>query len=201
MHASCADVFRPALNRKAVVYETGLIVAGSLAIAVSAQLAVRLPFSPVPITAQTLVVMLIGALYGSRRAAACVGAYLMEGAVGLPVFASGMAGLPYMLGPTGGYLAGFFVGATLTGWLAERGWDRRMHWAILAMASGYAVVFVLGLAWLSLFAGLQGAISTGLLPFLPGCALKIGIAAALMPTLWRVLRRWDERFGEPGNAL
>src|SRR5512146_2914983 len=103
---SYADVMRPSLRRGVLFYELGLIVAGSLLLALSAQVVIPLPFSPVPITGQTLVVLLIGATYGSRRGALCLLAYLSEGTAGLPVFAGGNAGLAYSFGPTGGYLWG-----------------------------------------------------------------------------------------------
>ncbi len=121
----CADIFRPSVRRYAGVYDAALILGASLLIALSARIAVPVPFSPAPITGQTLAVLLVGALLGSRRGALSVLAYLAEGAMGLPVFAGGGAGILWLLGPTGGYLFGFIAAAFVTGWLAERGWDRR----------------------------------------------------------------------------
>jgi biotin transport system substrate-specific component len=115
-----------------------LVVGGSLVVALSAQLVVRLPFTPVPITGQTLGVLLVGAALGARRGAAALALYLMEGAAGLPFFAGGMAGAAYLLGPTGGYLLAFPLAAFITGWAAERGWDRNGLTTAAAMTLGVA---------------------------------------------------------------
>lgn len=163
------------------VRELVLLAAGSALLAVSAQIVVWLPLSPVPVTGQTLAVLLIGALYGSRRGTACVGAYLVEGACGLPVFAGGSSGLLYLLGPTGGYLVGFLGAAWIVGVLAERGWDRRLGPALAAMALGTAMIFVCGLIWLALYVGPGRVLAQGLVPFLPGAAIKIALAAVLVP--------------------
>lgn len=161
-----------------------LIVAGSLLLTVSAK--VQVPFWPVPMTMQTFVVMVLGAALGWRLAGATVLAYLAQGAVGLPVFAGG-AGLAYLTGPTGGYLVGFLAGAVVVGWLAERGWDRRMSTSFLAMLAGDAVIFVLGVGYLAALIGLGPAIAAGLVPFLAGEALKIALAMTIMPAGWRFL--------------
>lgn len=186
--ATYADMLRPAAKRAALAYDALLIAGGSLLIALSAQIAVRLPFSPVPITAQTLTVLLLGALLGRRRAALTVLAYIAQGLAGLPVFAGGAAGLAYLLGPTGGYLVGFVAAAWTTGWLAERGWDRRILSTALAMLIGNVVLYAFGLAWLSLYVG-GAALTLGLLPFLAGDLLKIALAAAALPAGWKALRQ------------
>jgi biotin transport system substrate-specific component len=187
--AVLADRFRPSAGASALVYDGLLVLAGSGLIALSAVLAVRLPISPVPITGQTFAVLLVGALLGWRRGVATVGLYLLEGACGLPVFAGGVVGGPaYMFGPTGGYLVGFLAGAALTGWLAGRGWDRHFATTAAAMALGSAALFACGVLWLAVLVGLPLAVQTGLLPFLPGEAIKIALAAGLLPTAWKVLR-------------
>lgn len=183
-----ADMLRPAAKRAALAYDALLIAGGSLLIALSAQIAVRLPFSPVPITAQTLVVLLLGALLGRRRAALTVLAYIAQGLAGLPVFAGGASGLAYLLGPTGGYLVGFAAAAWATGWLAEYGWDRHVFSAALAMLIGNVVIYALGLAWLSLYVG-DAALTLGLLPFVAGDLLKIALAAAVLPAGWKLMKR------------
>jgi biotin transport system substrate-specific component len=182
-----ADVLRPTARGLALAYDASLVLGGSLLVALTAQIAVRLPFSPVPITAQTLAVLLVGALLGSRRGAWSMLAYLGQGLIGLPVFATGASGPAYVLGPTGGYLLGFVAAAYLTGWLAERGWDRRIGTALLAMLIGNAAIYALGLPWLSIYAGTH-TLALGLLPYLAGDALKLALAAAALPGGWRLLR-------------
>lgn len=192
-YLTCAGTFRPAVRRKALAYDAGLVLGGSILLALSARVSFHV--GPVPITAQTLAVVVLGALLGSRRGALAVLAYLAEGAGGLPVFAEGV-GLPYMLGPTGGYLAGFVPAAWLAGYLAERGWDRRMGTTLLAMAAAHALIYVFGLAWLACWMamspdwqGLNHMFVVGLYPFLPGDVLKVCLATALLPSGWRLLGR------------
>jgi biotin transport system substrate-specific component len=152
----------------------------------------RVPFWPVPMTMQTLVVLMLGMACGPRLGAGAVVAYLLVGAAGLPVFAGTPErgiGLAYMMGPTGGFLMGFVLAAWITGALAERGWDRSVPWCAAAMLAGTVVIFVLGLAALIPITGLSRAIETGLVPFLASSALKIALGAVAMPVIWRVLGR------------
>jgi len=179
------DVMRPAEKQRALVYDVLLVLFGTLIVALSAR--IEVPFYPVPFTAQTFAVLFIGALYGRVRGGATLLAYLLEGAAGLPVFAGGGAGLPYLLGPTGGYLVGFMVAAFVVGMLAERGWDRRFWTTILAMVIGNLIIYLLGVTYLSTLFGLQAAIAGGLLPFLLGDALKIALAAVLLPLGWKYI--------------
>jgi biotin transporter BioY len=188
-YATYADVYRPAVQPRAFFYDAALVIAGSLLIALSAQLAVRLPFTPVPITAQTLAVLLTGALLGWRRGVAAVLLYLGEGLAGLPVFAGGGAGPGHMAGPTGGYLIGFLLAAFTTGWLAERGWDRRFGTTFLAMLAGNVLLYVPGLLWLTQFVGADKVLALGLYPFIIGDLIKVLIAAALLPAGWKLLSR------------
>jgi biotin transport system substrate-specific component len=153
-----------------------LVVAGVLAIAASAQIRIPLPFSLVPITGQTFAVMLIAAVYGPRRGVATIVAYITSGAMGLPFFAGGAAGIAYLAGPTTGYLAGWIGAAWLIGSLMERGWSERAWTTALAMWFGSLVIFASGVLWLSRFVGLEQAIVTGFLPFIPGDFVKIGLA-------------------------
>ena len=153
-----------------------LILAGDILLAASAR--VTVPFWPVPMTMQTLVVLIIGAGYGWRLGAATMLAYLVEGVAGLPVFAAG-AGPAYFAGPTGGYIAGFVLAATLAGWLAERGITRRPVTALLGFLVADTLVFVAGVGWLGSLIGLDKAIHGGLIPFLPAEALKIVLATVL----------------------
>jgi len=166
------------------------VVLGSLFVALCAQISI--PLRPVPITGQTLGVLLVGALLGRRLGALALLAYLGEGLVGLPVFAGGTSawspssvpGVPVIIGPTAGYLIGFVPAAFLVGWLAEHGWDRRVLSAAAAMALGNVVIYVLGLAGLARFVPPASLLPLGLLPFLPGDALKIALAAAVLPGAW-----------------
>ena len=166
--------------------ELALIAVANLCLVLSAQAAVRLPFTPVPITAQTLAVLMAGALLGRRRGTLAVLAYLAEGAAGLPVFAGGAGGLPYMLGPTGGYLAGFLLAAYITGGLKDRGWERRPLSALAMLALGNLAIYLPGLLWLSRFVGPEKALALGFFPFLIGDALKLALGA---PALLLARRR------------
>src|SRR5438105_8609906 len=130
-----------------VVRQVGLVIGFSMLTALAAQVVV--PIGPVPITGQTFAVLLTGALLGSRLGAFAMIAYLIEGASGLPFFAGGMAGLPHLLGPTGGYLVAFPAAAYITGAFAEHGWDRKFLTAAAAMAIGSAVIILCGWMWFS----------------------------------------------------
>jgi biotin transport system substrate-specific component len=160
-----------------------LAIGGALALALSAK--AQVPFYPVPMTLQTLAVLAIGATFGARLAAATILLYLAEGLAGLQVFANLSAGPLYMAGPTGGYLAGFLVAATLVGWLAERGWDRSLGLLLAAMALGSLVIYALGFAWLAHLIGAQKAWTAGVLPFLLGDLVKTLLAWALVTAAWR----------------
>ena len=163
-----------------------LAVLGTVVLWISARISI--PFYPVPMTLQTLAVMLIGALLGWRLGTATVLLYLAEGAAGLPVFAGtperGL-GLAYMAGPTGGYLLGFVLAAMLVGWLAERGWTRSIGRCILTMCAANLALFVPGVLWLGvLFGWSPQLLDLGVTPFIPGAILKIGLAVMCLQALW-----------------
>lgn len=168
-----------------------LVVAFSLLMALSAQFVIPLPWTPVPITGQTFVVLLTGALLGSRLGALAMIAYLIEGALGLPFFQTGSGGLPYLIAsPTTGYLLSYPAAAFVTGMLAERGWDRRFLTAAAAMTIGSLLILLGGWAWLSLwFRTGADAFRVGVAPFLAGDVLKIALAAAALPSGWAIVRR------------
>lgn len=168
-----------------------LVVGFSLLVALSAQVVVPLPWTPVPLTGQTFAVLLTGALLGPRLGALALVAYLAEGALGLPFFKGGAGGAHYLfLSPTAGYLLAFPAAAFVTGLLAERGWDRRFLTAAAAMALGSLVILGAGWAWLALFySGPAAAFGAGVLPFLVGDVVKIALAAAALPAGWALLRR------------
>ena len=167
-----------------------LAVLGTAMLTLSAKL--QVPFWPVPMTMQTFVVLVIGMAYGWRLAGATVMLYLLEGAVGLPVFAGTPErgiGLAYMAGPTGGYLVGFVVAAAMLGWLAERGWDRTLGRTLVAMALGHSVIFACGVVWLANSVGWDRAVTVGLTPFWAATILKTFLGAAVLPLAWRFARR------------
>ena len=168
-----------------LMHRIALVIAGSALIALSAH--IKVPFYPVPVTMQTMVILLIGMTYGSRLGALTVMAYLAEGAMGLPVFAGG-AGIAYMAGPTGGYLFGFLVSAFVLGALAERGWGKTWQTTAAAMVIGNLVIYTFGVMWLSNIVGsFDKGIQFGLLPFIYGDILKIVIAMAALPLAWKIL--------------
>lgn len=188
-YVTYADIFQPAEKKLAGLYNLILVIAASLLIGISAQIAVILPFSPVPVTAQTFAVLMIAALLGRRRAALTVLAYIAQGAAGLPVFSLGKAGLPILVGPTGGYLAGFIAAAYVVGMLAEKGWDRRISTTILAMMLGNIIIYTFGMFGLMAFTGPNKTVLiAGLYPFIVGDCLKIALAAMILPAGWKILK-------------
>jgi biotin transport system substrate-specific component len=185
-----------AMPRAGVLSNAVLIVGASLLTALAAQLALPVPWSPVPITGQTFMVLLSGAVLGSRRAFLAQALYLAEGAIGLPVFAAGGAGVATFAGPTAGYLFAFPLAAALTGVLAERGWDRHFSTMLVAMLIGSAVVFSLGLAVLARFVPAGSLLAAGLYPFILGDLIKATLAALAFPAAWR----WARSHGSSSGA-
>jgi biotin transport system substrate-specific component len=181
-------VLWPSGGRGAVLRGSALMAIGSLLLALSAKM--QVPFWPVPMTMQTFVVLVIGMAYGWRLGGATVLLYMAEGAAGLPVFATG-SGIAYMVGPTGGFLAGFLVAVTALGWLAERGWDRSLVRTAIAMAIGHAVILGCGVSWLAHLFGWAKAVQFGLAPFWAATALKTALGIAVMPAAWNLLGRRD----------
>jgi biotin transport system substrate-specific component len=180
-----------------------LVLTGSLLVAGMAQLYVKLPFTPVPITGQTLAVLLVGGALGARRAGASMALYLAWIAIGLPFAAEGNSGLDMLKVSTasGGYLWGFVLAAILVGWLADRGWDKDLGRAWAAMLLGSIVIYVLGVTWLAAAldipvaadgAELNDALEFGMYPFIIGDVLKLLIAGAALPAAWRFLGPKEE---------
>jgi len=163
-----------------------LALVGTLALTVSAK--TQIPFWPVPMTMQTFVVLVIGMAYGSRLGTATVALYLLEGALGLPVFAGTPEkgiGLAYMMGPTGGYLLGFVVAAWVCGWLAERGFDRSPLKSLIAMSVGHALILVFGVAWLAQLMGIEKAFMVGVVPFWAATIVKTLLGVVTLPLAWK----------------
>jgi len=170
-----------------LAYNALLVLGGGVLIALSARLAFPVPFSPVPITLQTLAVLVVAALLGRTRGSASVVAYLAAGASGLPVFAGG-GGPAYLIGPTGGYLIGFIAASYLVGYLAEAGWTRRVLPTVVAMLAGSATILGCGALWLGVFGGID-AVAAGVVPFLVGDALKVAVATVVLPVAARTVDR------------
>lgn len=164
-----------------------LVLGGTGLLALSAK--VQVPFYPVPMTMQTLAVLVIGAAFGWRLGALTILAYLAEGAMGIPVFAGKGAGLGYMMGPTGGYLLGFVLAAALTGYLSERGYTKSVVGALAVLALGHVVLFVPGYLWLASLFGAAKAYAVGVAPFYLATVLKTGLGAALLPAAWWAVGR------------
>ena len=180
-------LFAPLTSTKGVA----VAFAASLFVALSAQVVIPIPFSDVPITGQPFAVLLVGALLGSRLGALALAFYLLEGAMGLPFFYGGHGGLAHLLAsPTAGYLWSYPLVAFVTGWLAERGWDRRFVTAAAAMALGLVVMLAGGFAWRAAFLMPPAqAFATSVVPFIPGGIIKILLAAAMLPLGWRLVGR------------
>jgi biotin transport system substrate-specific component len=181
----------PWTRKRTFASDFTLILGGSLFIALCAK--IKIPLLPVPVTMQTFAVLIIAALFGPRRGALTVLIYLLQGGLGLPVFANN-AGFLAFVGPTGGYLIGFVFAAFLVGLLAQKGWDRKPAKTILAMFLGNLVIYVCGMVWLWLLASVgrislpaKGLFAVGMYPFILGDLLKILLAAYLLPTAWKLL--------------
>ena len=178
--------FRTAERVGAVAFVTVLT-------AIAAQFSVPLPFTPVPLTLQPMIVLVGGAALGARLGMTSQLLYLALGLAGLPVFAASPIlpqGMARLLGPTGGYLMSYPMAALVAGWLAERGFDRRYATAVVAMAAGLAIVFACGVAWLGFVlqpaGGFTAALHAGFTPFVVADVLKLLVAAGVMPALWRL---------------
>ncbi|MCS0646860.1 biotin transporter BioY [Curtobacterium flaccumfaciens] len=184
-HRPLADALLP---RTAVV-STALVLGGALLTAGAAQVSV--PIWPVPITGQTLAVLLVGSALGARRGALSMLVYALLGVVGLPVFADGSAGVGVLVGPSGGYIVGFVAAAALVGWVAERFGDRPLRNALLSFALGTVVTFVAGMAWLAVALGLdlQQTLQYGLYPFVLGGVVKTVIGAGVISLGWTAALR------------
>ena len=177
--------------RAGVLADVVLVALGAALVALAAQVSIPLPFTPVPITGQTFAVVLVGGALGAVRGGASLVLYLGLGIVGVPVYQDGGSGWDHVSGATGGYLVGFVLAAVLTGYLAERRWDRRLSSSIAAMLTGNVVIYLVGVPWLARVAdlGLEEALEQGLYPFVVGDLLKLYLAGALLPAAWKLVDR------------
>ena len=181
-----------AFPRTGLLADVALVVAGAALIALAAQVRIPTGLSPVPITGSTFAVLLVGASLGSLRGITSTGLYVAAGIAGAPVYTGGNAGWEYFAGATGGYLVGFVLAAAVTGFLAERGWDRRFSSATAAMLAGSVAIYAVGLPWLAASAQLsfEQTLTQGLALFVVGDLLKLYLAAALLPAAWAAVRRF-----------
>lgn len=187
--ANLAAPFSPLrLSERSLAVQIGAVLFGSALMTASSYVSV--PMVPVPMTMQTLAATLIGALFGWRLGAITVAVWLLQGALGLPVFSNGTGGIARLAGPTAGYLFGFVAAAALTGWLAERGWtgDRIVR-AFLSMLAGTALITLMGWAWLANMIGPEKAFWTGVAPFALGAVVKSALGAAILKSMKATLQR------------
>jgi len=177
--------------RQGLLADALLVVGGAGFVAACAQISIHLGFTPVPITGQTFAALLVGASLGSVRGTASLLLYLWLGVAGAPIYAGHTHGWDVFVGSDGGYLVGFVLAAALTGWLAERGWDRRFSSSVSAMLTGNVVIYAFGLLWLHhyLHVNWPKTLEYGLYPFVPGDVIKLYLAAAALPTAWKLVGR------------
>ena len=182
---------RTLVPQRSRLLDVVFVVGAAGLIALSAQISIALPFTPVPITGQTFAVLLSGAALGLARGGAAGGLYVLLGIAGLPVYAGGDHGWSVVTGASGGYLVAYPLAAALVGLLAERGWDRSFSSAIGAMLTGNVVIYAIGLPWLAavLHTSLERTLELGLYPFVVGDLVKLYLAGAALPLAWRLVRR------------
>jgi biotin transport system substrate-specific component len=195
MRPDAATLRLAVFPRPGALTDVLLVLGGAGFVALAAQVSVDLPFTPVPITGQTFAVLLVGASLGALLALASLGLYIFVGALGAPIYADGRGGWDVLTGPTGGYIVGFALAAFLIGVLAQRRWDRRFSSAVAAMLTGNVVVYLAGLPWLAekIDGGLETTLEQGLYPFVVGDLLKLYLAAALLPSAWKLVERAKTR--------
>ena len=189
MNRSIPAVLNERVIRGQALTNVALVIAGSAIIAIAAQIAIPVPFTPVPLTLQPIAVLLVGAALGSTRGAAAASLYLLEGLSGLPVFAQGHGGPLWLLGPTAGYLYSYPFAAFISGWFSERGWGNTIPRAICGMLIALAVIYAGGWSWLAIGVGPRAAFTMGIAPFAIGDAIKVIIGAALLPYAQRLIGR------------
>jgi biotin transport system substrate-specific component len=166
-----------------------LVLGASALIAIAAQVAIPLPFTPVPLTLQPLAVIFIGVALGSTRGAAAAALYLLEGFSGLPVFAQGHGGPAWLLGATAGYLYSYPFAAWLAGFVSERGWGSTIVRSVTGMLAALAVIYIGGWSWLAALTDMRYAFAAGVAPFVVADIVKVAIGAALLPKAQRLIGR------------
>ena len=191
MNPQAATLRLAVFPRSGLLVDALLVVAGAGLVALAAQIEIPLGFTPVPISGQTFAVLLVGASLGPLLGASSLLLYFCVGLIGAPVYSGGDSGWEIVKGATGGYLVGFIVAAALTGWLAQRQWDRRFNSAVAAMLSGSVVIYLFGLPWLAHVANLDlsDTLEAGLYPFVVGDLVKLYLAGMLLPGAWKLVKR------------
>ena len=191
MNSNAATLRVAVFPRASLLTDALLVLAGTALIAASAQISVKLPFTPVPITGQTFAVVLVGASLGPLFGTASAMLYLWLGVAGAPIYAHHDSGWGVITSASGGYIVGFVLAAAASGFLAERGWDRQFSSSIGAMLTGNVIIYLVGLPWLAvvLDTNLEKTLEYGLYPFVPGDMVKLYLAAAILPTAWRFVGR------------
>ena len=174
---------------KNIIFDVVIIIIGSVFVALSSQLAFYLPFSPIPITGQTFAVLFIGAVLGSRRGGLSLALYVLEGLIGLPVFAGGTGGMAILFGPTAGYLVGFIPAAILVGYLLEKGFSRNRISMFFALLFGSIVIYLFGVFRLLSFVEYEKVFMLGIAPFLVGDVIKTVLATILIPSGWKLIKK------------
>jgi biotin transport system substrate-specific component len=195
VNAQAATLRQAVVPRSDLLTDAILVLAGTGLVAGAAQISIALPFTPVPITGQTFAVVLVGASLGAIRGTASLMLYLWLGVAGAPIYADQGHGWAVITGASGGYIVGFVLAAAVTGWLAERNWDKKLSSAIAAMLTGNVIIYLVGLPWLAvvLETNLEKTLEFGLYPFVPGDIFKLYLAAALLPWAWRLVERSSRR--------
>ena len=195
METQAATLRLAVFPRTNLLTDALLVCAGTAFVALAAQVSFHLGFTPVPITLQTFAVLLVASAYGPVLGTASLLLYLLIGIAGAPVYAEHKHGWDVFSGATGGYIVGFVVAAALTGYLAERGWDRRFSSAVSVMLTGNVVIYGFGLLWLhhSLGVNWADALEYGLYPFVPGDIVKLYLAALALPGAWKLVERVKRR--------
>lgn len=160
-----------------------IVVLASVLISLFAKISIPLPFTPVPLATQGVLILILSCLLGGKKAAAAVGGFLAQGAAGLPVFAGGVGGIACLMGPTGGYIAGYFIAAFVIGTLAEKMTDRSPLRIFKLLAFGNLLFFLIGVPYLAFFVGLKKALWMGFFPFILGDLLKLFGAIKLLQWL------------------
>ena len=195
MNSQAATLRLAVFPRAGLITDALLVLAGTGLVAASAQISIKLPFTPVPITGQTFSVLLVGASLGSLLGSTSMLLYLLLGAAGAPIYAHHAHGWREISGATGGYIVGFVAAAAVTGFLARRQWDRKLSSAIAIMLTGNVIIYLVGLPWLAvdLSTNLEKTLEYGLYPFVPGDIFKLYLAAALLPGAWWIVERTGRR--------
>lgn len=166
-----------------------LVIGASALIAIAAQVAIPLPFTPVPLTLQPLAVIFIGVALGSTRGAAAATLYLLEGFAGLPVFSQGHGGAIWLVGPTAGYLFSYPLAAWLAGFVSERNWGSNVLRSLTGMLAALAVIYAGGFAWLAALTNARTAFATGVAPFVVADIVKVAIGASLLPYAQKIIAK------------